>query len=75
MAKKVDVLFSNKIGRGYSSTTAHGTKVNGFVFVTGQVAVKPGQDGLKERDRVEIPRVREIDVPLGHVLEGRPSLL
>jgi 2-iminobutanoate/2-iminopropanoate deaminase len=52
MAKKVDVLFSNKIGRGYSSTTAHGTKVNGFVFVTGQVAVKPGQDGLKERDRV-----------------------
>jgi hypothetical protein len=34
MAKKVHVLFSNKIGRGYSSTTAHGTKVNGFVFVT-----------------------------------------
>ena len=45
----VDVLISPKIGRGYSTTTAHGTKANGFVFVTGQVAVQPGQDGSKAR--------------------------
>ena len=48
----VDVLFSPKIGRGYSTTTAHGTKANGFVFVTGQVAVQPGQDGSKARARI-----------------------
>jgi 2-iminobutanoate/2-iminopropanoate deaminase len=52
MATKVEVLISKKIGRGYSSTTAHATKANGFVFVTGQVAVKRGQDGLKARERV-----------------------
>jgi hypothetical protein len=48
----VELQLLNRIGRGYSGTTAHGTKANGFVFLTGQVAAKPGQDGLKERERV-----------------------
>jgi enamine deaminase RidA (YjgF/YER057c/UK114 family) len=49
MPSKVEILSAPNVGRGYSSTTAHGTKARGFVFVTGQVAVTPGQDGLKHR--------------------------
>jgi 2-iminobutanoate/2-iminopropanoate deaminase len=50
--KQVEILFSPNVGRGYSTTTAHGTKANGFVFVTGQVAVKPGQDGRKDPNAI-----------------------
>lgn len=49
---EVEILISPKIGRGYSSTTAHAAKANGFVFVTGQVAVKPGEDGSKARAHI-----------------------
>jgi len=73
MARKVEVLISNKIGRGYSSTTAHATKANGFVFVTGQVAVKPGQDGLRARERVgEMGTLEEQTV---QVLENIKTIL
>jgi 2-iminobutanoate/2-iminopropanoate deaminase len=49
---EVQVLINPAVGRGYSTTTAHGTKAGGFVFVTGQVAVKPGQDGKKKREAI-----------------------
>ena len=53
MAKKIEVIMSPRVGRGYSSTTAHATKAGGFVFVTGQVAVKPNEDGAKRRESVQ----------------------
>src|SRR6185503_1394866 len=40
MAK--ELVRSDKIGGTYSKTTVHGTKANGFVFVTGEIANKPG---------------------------------
>ena len=49
---KVEVLYSPKVGRGWSTTTAHATRAGGLVFVTGQVAVKSGQDGHKKRGSV-----------------------
>jgi 2-iminobutanoate/2-iminopropanoate deaminase len=39
---KKEVVRSAKIGPAYTKTSAHGTKAGGFVFVTGQVATKPG---------------------------------
>ena len=52
MTKKVEVIMSPRVGRGYSTTTAHGTKAGGFVFVTGQVAVKPNDDAAKNRESI-----------------------
>lgn len=40
---KQDVTAAG-IGGTYSATTAHGTVARGFVFVTGQVANRPGSD-------------------------------
>jgi len=69
----VEVLFSDKIGRGYSSTTAHGTKASGLVFVTGQVAVKPGQDGARAREGIgEMGSLEEQTV---QVLENIKAIL
>ncbi len=31
MTKKVEVIMSPRVGRGYSTTTAHGTKAGGFL--------------------------------------------
>ena len=39
--KKITVR-SEKIGSSYSSTTIHATKTSGLLFVTGQVANRPG---------------------------------
>ena len=39
--KKITVR-SEKIGGSYSSTTIHATKTSGLLFVTGQVANRPG---------------------------------
>jgi 2-iminobutanoate/2-iminopropanoate deaminase len=37
------VIYSSRIGGPtYTATTAHGTRAGDFVFVTGQVATKPG---------------------------------
>lgn len=52
MTKKVEVIMGPRVGRGYSTTTAHGTKAGGFVFVTGQVAVKPNDDAAKKRESI-----------------------
>ena len=69
----VDVLISPKIGRGYSTTTAHGTKANGFVFVTGQVAVQPGQDGSKAR--AQISEMGTLEEQTVRVMENVKTIL
>jgi enamine deaminase RidA (YjgF/YER057c/UK114 family) len=73
MSKKVEVLFSPKVGRGYSTTTAHGTKAAGFVFVTGQVAVQANEDGLKAREAVK--EMGEIGEQTRIVMENVKSIL
>ena len=70
---EVEVIISPKIGRGYSSTTAHAAKANGFLFVTGQVAVKPGQDGAKARG--EISDMGTIEEQTVRVLENIKVIL
>jgi 2-iminobutanoate/2-iminopropanoate deaminase len=47
------VVQASSIGGTYSSTTAHGTVANGFLFITGQVANKPGMDPLEHPDEVQ----------------------
>ena len=39
---KKQTIVSDKIGGSYSRTTVHATSASGLVFVTGQVANKPG---------------------------------
>src|SRR5262249_13607257 len=46
------VLDAPRIGGTYSTTTAHGTKAGGYVFVTGQIANKPGTDPVKRPEQV-----------------------
>lgn len=46
-------IMVSTIGGTYSTTTAHGTVAQGFVFVTGQVANKPGVD---TREHLEQPQ-------------------
>ena len=71
MAK--ELIHSSKIGGTYSATTAHGTKANGFVFVTGQVANKPGTDPLREPEKVgEMGIVEEQTI---QVLENIKAIL
>jgi 2-iminobutanoate/2-iminopropanoate deaminase len=73
VSKKVEILLSPKIGRGWSTTTAHGTKANGFVFVTGQVAVKPGQSGLK--DPAAVGEMGTLEEQTVRVLENIKAIL
>jgi 2-iminobutanoate/2-iminopropanoate deaminase len=73
MPARVEILSAPKVGRGYSSTTAHGTKAGGFVFVTGQVAVTPGQDGL--RNRAAIGEMGAIETQTVQVLENIKAIL
>ena len=49
---KKELVDAPRIGRSYSATTAHGTKAGGFVFVTGQVANRPGSDPLRQPEAV-----------------------
>lgn len=73
MPTRVEILSAPGVGRGYSSTTAHGTKAGGFVFVTGQVAVTQGQDGL--RDRAAIGEMGTIETQTVRVLENIKAIL
>ena len=73
MTKKVEVLICPTIGRGYSSTTAHATRANGFVFVTGQVAVKPNEDGA--RNRGSVSEMGSIAEQTRRVLENIKAIL
>jgi 2-iminobutanoate/2-iminopropanoate deaminase len=51
MEKKV--INSDKIGGTYSATTAHGTTGRGLLFVTGQVANRPGMDPREHPDAAQ----------------------
>ncbi|HLY22273.1 MAG TPA: RidA family protein [bacterium] len=73
MPTRVEILSAPGVGRGYSSTTAHGTKAGGFVFVTGQVAVTQGQDGL--RNRAAIGEMGTIEAQTVQVLENIKAIL
>ncbi|MGH7318904.1 MAG: RidA family protein [Candidatus Rokuibacteriota bacterium] len=71
MAKQV--ITAPQIGGTYSTTTAHGTKAGGFVFVTGQVANKSGSDPLKRPD--EIGEMGSIEQQTVQVLENIKAVL
>jgi 2-iminobutanoate/2-iminopropanoate deaminase len=71
--QRVEILTAPNVGRGYSTTTAHGTKAGGFVFVTGQVAVAPGHDGLRNRDA--IGEMGTIETQTTRVLENIKAIL
>ena len=67
---KKEVIHSSKIGSTYTSTTAHGTRAGGFVFVTGQVATKPG-----EKLQLEKPLEGSIEEQTVQVLENIKMIL
>jgi 2-iminobutanoate/2-iminopropanoate deaminase len=70
---KKQVITAPQIGGSYSTTTAHGTKAGGFVFVTGQVANKAGTDPLKRPGEIgEMGSVQEQTV---QVLENIKAIL
>jgi len=67
------VITAPQIGASYSTTTAHGTKAGGFVFVTGQVANPPGSDPTNHADHVgEMGSIEEQTV---RVLENIKAIL
>ena len=68
---KKEVIYSSKIGGPtYTSTTAHGTRAGAFVFVTGQVATKPG-----EELQLEKPLEGSIEEQTVQVLENIKMIL
>lgn len=68
-----EVITSSKIGGTYRKTTAHGTKAGGFVFVTGQVANKPGTDPYRHPEQVgEMGGIEEQTI---QVLENIKAIL
>ena len=68
-----EIVMSSRIGRPYSATTAHGTKAGGFVFVTGQLANKPGTDPLKRP--AEVGEMGGIEEQTTQVLENIKAIL
>jgi 2-iminobutanoate/2-iminopropanoate deaminase len=70
---KKQVVNAPRIGGTYSTTTAHGTKAGGFVFVTGQIANKPGTDPVKHPEKIgELGSVEDQTV---QVLENIKAIL
>ena len=67
----VEVITSPNVARGRANTTAHATKANGFVFVTGQVGRKPDQPGNTSQ-RAELGSVTEQTV---QVMENIKEIL
>jgi 2-iminobutanoate/2-iminopropanoate deaminase len=70
---KKEIVMSSRIGQPYSATTAHGTKAGGFVFVTGQVANRPGTDPLKRP--AEVGEMGGIEEQTTQVLENIKAIL
>jgi len=70
---KKEIIRSKRIGGTYSTTTVHATRAGGFVFVTGQVANKPGSQPTKEPHKVvELGSIEEQTV---QVLENMKAIL
>ena len=70
---KKSTVRSEKIGGSYSNTTIHGTRVGGLLFVTGQVANKPGTAPASEPlAQVELGTLEEQTV---QVMENVKAIL
>ncbi len=70
---KKEIVNSSKIGPGFTKTTAHGVKAGNFLFVTGQVANRPGVDPKEGREKVgEMGTIQEQAV---RVLENLKAIL
>jgi 2-iminobutanoate/2-iminopropanoate deaminase len=70
---KKEIIQSPKIGGTYSRTTCHGTKAGGFVFVTGQIANKPGTaPAATPHELVELGTLEEQTV---QILENIKAIL
>ena len=70
---KKEVINSPKIGESFSTTTAHAIRAGNFLFVTGQVANKPGLDYKKNPHAVgELGNLEEQTV---QVLENLKAIL
>src|SRR5262245_47366559 len=66
-------VTSPQVGGTYSRTSAHAVKAGGFVFVTGQVANKPGSEPLREGEKMgEMGTLEEQTV---RVLENIKAIL
>ena len=68
---KKEVVNSPKIGKAFSSTTCHGAKAGGFLFITGQVANKPDVGGDPHR----VPELGGIEEQTVQVLENLKAIL
>ncbi len=68
-----EVIISPKIGPSFSKTTAHGIKAGNFLFITGQVANKPGIDPKEGREKVG--EMGGIDEQAEQVMENLKAIL
>ena len=67
------LIRSDKIGGTYSKTTVHGVRAGDFVFVTGQIANRPGTEPADTPlDRVELGTIEEQTV---QVIENVKAIL
>src|SRR5262245_11416731 len=70
---KKEFICLKKIGGSYTTTTIHGTKAGGFVFVTGQIGNKPGTAPAKTpHDIVELGSIEEQTI---QVMENVKAIL
>ena len=70
---KKELIRSKKIGGSYTTTTIHGTKAGGFVFVTGQIGNKPGTAPAKTpHEIVELGSIEEQTI---QVMENVKAIL
>ena len=57
---KKTIVRSDKIGGSYSATTVHATSAGGLLFVTGQVANKPGSSPSSDpHEKIELGTIEE----------------
>ena len=70
---KREIVNSPKIALAFVKTSAHGVKAGNFLFVTGQVANKPGIDPKQGREKIgEMGSIEEQAV---QVLENIKAIL
>lgn len=70
---KKRVIRSSKIGGSYSSTSVHATEAGGFVFVTGQVANRPGSK--PSEDPVGVVELGTVEEQTVQVMENLKAIL
>ena len=67
------IVTAPGIGGTYSATTAHATEAGNFLFVTGQVANKPGTDPARAPE--EVGEMGTLEEQTTRVLENIKSIL